>query len=40
MQIQEAADSSLERAQFQVLLSEKSAIFINQVWRTVDRNFR
>ena len=44
MAIQEAADSSLERVDFQVLLNENSAIFIAQVQRTVeraaDRNFR
>ncbi len=31
IEIQEAADSSLERAEFIVLLSENSAIFINYV---------
>jgi hypothetical protein len=44
MAIQEAADSSLERVDFQVLLNENSAIFMAQVQRTVDRaadrNFR
>ena len=33
----QAADSSLERAEFQVLLNENSAIFVTQVQRTADR---
>jgi hypothetical protein len=35
--IQEAAYSSLERADFQVLVNKNSAIFINQVQRTANR---
>ncbi len=38
--IQEAAYSSLERADFQVLVNKNSAIFINQVQRTADRAAR